>query len=300
MTNLNTKPTIHIVSLSSGISSAIAALIVIKKYGKDNVILLFADTQIEDDDNYRFLEDISKHLDKKIIKISTGINPYELFTANNLVPFNAIAPCTFNLKIKIIQNYIKVLQKSYKIILHIGMNKKDKGRYLAPIKNWSKIDVKVEYPLLKKENKHLDDNKTILDLGIKIPRMYELGYKHSNCGGLCVKQGAKDFRLTLKHFPERFDKLIEWENEISKTNNRTILTRTIDGKKVRYSFKQLKEDSLNLNEKVNSLLDDLSNTCLAGSGECGVGSDWNETKINKVKKLKKIDILKVDIESVNI
>ena len=45
----------HVFSISGGASSAICADRVIKKYGKENVILWFADTAWEDKDLYRFL-----------------------------------------------------------------------------------------------------------------------------------------------------------------------------------------------------------------------------------------------------
>ena len=43
----------HIVSLSGGTASAVAANRVIQRKGKDNVILWFADTSWEDEDLYR-------------------------------------------------------------------------------------------------------------------------------------------------------------------------------------------------------------------------------------------------------
>ena len=45
----------HIVSLSGGSASAVAADRVLKEYGSENVTLWFADTLWEDDDLYRFL-----------------------------------------------------------------------------------------------------------------------------------------------------------------------------------------------------------------------------------------------------
>jgi hypothetical protein len=47
----------HIIQFSGGICSFFAAKRVVKKYGKENVILLFCDTLIEDEDLYRFIED---------------------------------------------------------------------------------------------------------------------------------------------------------------------------------------------------------------------------------------------------
>lgn len=50
----------HIVSLSGGVSSDVAADRVIAKYGRDKVHLWAADTQAEDEDLWRFVLDLMK------------------------------------------------------------------------------------------------------------------------------------------------------------------------------------------------------------------------------------------------
>lgn len=41
-------------------------------------------------------------------------------------------------------------------------------------------------------------------LGIKIPRLYSMGFPHNNCGGFCVKAGQAHFAHLLKTMPERY------------------------------------------------------------------------------------------------
>src|SRR5207237_653107 len=48
----------HAVSLSGGLGSALAAERVIQQYGRENVLLWFADTRQENPDLYRFLHDL--------------------------------------------------------------------------------------------------------------------------------------------------------------------------------------------------------------------------------------------------
>ena len=50
----------HIVSLSGGTASAVAADRILKRYGPENTTLWFADTSWEDEDLYRFLEDLGR------------------------------------------------------------------------------------------------------------------------------------------------------------------------------------------------------------------------------------------------
>lgn len=47
-------------------------------------------------------------------------------------------------------------------------------------------------------------------LGIKIPRLYSLGFPHNNCGGRCVAAGISHFVHLYEVLPEAY---LEWENE---------------------------------------------------------------------------------------
>ena len=51
----------HIVSLSGGTASAVAADRVLKRYGAEDTTLWFADTSWEDEDLYRFLKDLEAY-----------------------------------------------------------------------------------------------------------------------------------------------------------------------------------------------------------------------------------------------
>lgn len=67
----------HIVFYSSGIASFATAHRIINKFGKNNCLLLFADTLIEDEDNYRFLQQSSELLDTELIWLWDGRTPWE-------------------------------------------------------------------------------------------------------------------------------------------------------------------------------------------------------------------------------
>jgi hypothetical protein len=79
--------------------------------------------------------------------------------------------------------------------------------------------------------------------GIKPPRLYELGFKHNNCGGGCVRAGQAQFKLLLDTMPDRF---AEWEKQEEKMQDHlgvevTILSRSVNGKKVPLSLTELRE-----------------------------------------------------------
>lgn len=47
--------------------------------------------------------------------------------------------------------------------------------------------------------------------GIRLPRLYDMGFPHNNCGGFCVRAGQTQFATLLKHFPERYQWHVEQE-----------------------------------------------------------------------------------------
>lgn len=46
--------------------------------------------------------------------------------------------------------------------------------------------------------------------GIGVPRLYDYGFEHNNCGGRCVKAGHAQWKNLYQTFP---DKYLEWERE---------------------------------------------------------------------------------------
>lgn len=203
----------HIVSFSTGLSSALAALRVIERYGKDNTVLAFMDTIFEDDDNYRFMIDFERRFDVEIVRLSEGRNPYEVSRVEHVIPNQRVAPCTMRLKIEPFRAYLATLEKP--LTVHIGYDFTEMHRCEATRRNYESLGYSVDFPLLWKPiefRPYVDVCRR--DLNIEPPRMYGLGYTHANCGGRCVKQGHGDWIRTLVNFPERYAEIEEWEREM--------------------------------------------------------------------------------------
>ena len=101
----------HIVSISGGSASAVAADRVIERYGSDSTILWFADTLYEDEDLYRFLIDLENRWDRKIVRYTDGRTPLQVAEDRKLIPNNWAAPCSYELKQKPFKEYIAALDK---------------------------------------------------------------------------------------------------------------------------------------------------------------------------------------------
>lgn len=202
----------HIVSLSGGTASAVAADRVLKRYGEENTTLWFADTSWEDEDLYRFLIDLEAYWGVTIVRYTDGRTPLEVAENQNIIPNQKIAPCSQVLKTRPFKAYIKDLPKP--LTVHLGLDFTEMHRATRPKLEYEKLSgVTVDLPLLWEPVAKPPHRYTVEEWGIETPRLYKLGFPHNNCGGRCVRQGIKEW-LRLKHtFPDRFTEVADWEQE---------------------------------------------------------------------------------------
>ncbi|WP_129692333.1 hypothetical protein [Gottfriedia acidiceleris] len=269
----------HIVFFSGGIGSFFTAKRVIEKQGKENVILLFTDTLIEDKDLYRFMDDADKHFGISITKIADGRTPFEVFKDTRFLGNSRLAKCSHVLKQEQAENWIKErfkeekpmfiqkkqvkptrefilwedpiiiaeLQKEWEederetCVLYLGIDWTEDHRKASPEFNWAPY--KVEFPMCEEpyvtKNEMLDYLK---EVGIKIPRLYKLGFSHNNCGGMCVRAGQGHFVNLLEKLPGNYLKIENHEQEMREFLDKdvSILTRTRNGIKKQLTLKELR------------------------------------------------------------
>ena len=233
----------HIVSLSGGSASAVTADRVIKAYGSNSVTLWFADTLWEDEDLYRFLKDLEARWNKKIVRYTDGRTPLEIAEKKKLIPNSLAAPCSHELKQKPFLRYIK--KQSKPITIHLGLSWDEEHRMAKPKEIYESVEgVKVDYPLTWDPLPSMSYTKTIVEWGIKPPRLYEMGFPHNNCGGRCVRQGMKEWMRLWKAIPERFQEVSNWEQEQRNKGgpraNRSILKDRRGGENNPITLEELK------------------------------------------------------------
>lgn len=193
----------HVIMYSSGIGSWATAKQVIAKHGVENIILLFADTQIEDEDNYRFLEESANSLGCQLVKVADGRDPWEIFEDKRWLGNSRIAQCSHLLKQQPCLQWLKQFDPEHKATLYVGIDWTELHRLKAIQKHWQPW--KVEAPLT--EPPYLDKLQVLekaKEEGLEPPRLYKYHFAHANCGGFCVRAGQAHFANLLKHFPERY------------------------------------------------------------------------------------------------
>ena len=213
-------------SLSGGVASAVATDRGIKRYGKENIHLWFADPNFEDEDLYRFLDDLESYWGKEIMRFRTKDNPLTIAEKKKIIPNSLIAPCSEELKIKPFTKFIKEYKKP--VVVLLGLDWSEQHRMKAPTFYYEKIEgAKVEYPLMWKPY-NFDIFQEVRSWGIEIPKLYKMGFAHNNCGGRCFRQGIKEWQRLLINIPQRFTQMRDWEDTQRMSNdarkNRTICT----------------------------------------------------------------------------
>lgn len=238
-----------IVSLSSGNASAVAGELALKAYGRERVDFVFADTLIEHTDNYRFLSELEARWGVKLTRLADGRDPYAVAEDEGIIPNDLLATCSYELKIKLVQERAQRLQDDGAVVIVVvgfdhkdarPRNKKPQGRLPDPRKRWAERNVFVWYPLLEKGILQfyvntqtelppvVDAAAVVASWGIKSPVMYEQGYSHANCAGTCVKQGLRDWRRTLIHNKDMFERVETWEAGMREFIARRQITRFLN------------------------------------------------------------------------
>lgn len=230
----------YIVSLSGGVSSAVAADRTITRYGRESVTLWIADTNAEHPDLWRFVGDCMKRWGGELVTYKDGRTPLQVTEKRRLIPNSLIAPCTFTLKIEPFVRYLKSFPKPVTVLL--GLNWDEQHRMEAPKLRYEAMDgVSIDYPLMWKPY-CWDTFAEVRSWGIETPELYKMGFSHNNCGGACVKQGKREWlRLMRVNYP-LFATYRDWEKkQREKVGDHAFLKEVRSGETVPLTLEDLEK-----------------------------------------------------------
>jgi hypothetical protein len=187
------------ISFSGGLGSGITALIAYENNLDFN--LIFADTLIEDEDLYRFNEDIAKAVNTEIIHLKDGRTPWDVYKEKRWIGNTRTAHCSTELKTKQVQKWLDE-NAGVDDPLVLGMDYSELDRIERAQKHWSPrpvISLLVEYNVFRPQW-----DRILEQWGIEKPRLYKMGWSHNNCGGFCCKAGLVQFERLYRTMPERY------------------------------------------------------------------------------------------------
>jgi hypothetical protein len=205
----------HIVQFSTGLASAEIAWRLAHDPGIDraDVILLTADTRVEDADNWRFAREIVTRLGCQWIVLADGRTPMQVGRDRKVVPNNRMAVCSQILKRELLRRWIDEHIAPTDAVIYLGFDWTETHRIDAAIEPWKPYTVAAplaDPPYTSKP----DLLAAFRGRGIEPPRLYGYGFPHANCGGACVRGGQAQWHLLLRTFPERYR---QWEAEEDRT-----------------------------------------------------------------------------------
>lgn len=193
----------HVVMFSGGVGSWMAAKRVAEAHGPENVILLFADTLIEDEDLYRFVYESAADVGAELVIAQEGRDPWQVFFDVKFLGNTRIDPCSRILKRQLLRTWTE----SHRVEKACGF--------------WSPWQVKApmcDEPYLTKPQMLEEVDRT----GIQRPRLYGMGFPHNNCGGFCIKAGQAHFALLLRTMPDRYAYHERKEQELREYLNKDV------------------------------------------------------------------------------
>lgn len=220
---------------SAGVSSFISCYL--ERGTIDKIMYIHIENQHED--TLRFLKDCQKELGKEIEILQS---PYRS-VGNVIKTFRYIngihgAKCTDILKKRVRKEW-----EYGKADLEYIWGYDITERYRAERIQEAFPEHKHIFPLIDRGLTKEDCHGICSSLGIKRPKMYELGYRNNNCIG-CVKGGMGYWNKIRKDFPEVFNSRAEQEREIGASCINGVYLDELDPDRGRFDDEVIEECSI--------------------------------------------------------
>jgi hypothetical protein len=156
--------------------------------------------------------------------IMDGRTPFEVFTDERFIGNTRVDPCSKILKRRLMDRWRDEHFSNWGTLLAFGLDWSERGRIEGERgkpghrqrmadQGWRAI-----YPM--DEKPYLTEEEVKAELraeGIRVPRLYDLGFPHNNCGGYCCKMGLAQAARLLETMPERYEWFEERERRAMET-----------------------------------------------------------------------------------
>lgn len=245
------KP-VHVAMFSGGAASAYVAYKMVQTHGKENCVLFFTNTLWEDEDNYRFMDEIAEYIGIDITERVDGRTPEEVFYDVRFLGNSRMAKCSEELKVRQTILFLEELrdEENLEPILYFGIGPHEKHRAdnLTEFYKHNPIEpIETRFPMIETFQDDIDVKGIIEnEWGIKLPRMYELGFSHANCAGRCVRGGFQHYAQLYKIWPDRYAEQVQMEEDFREHFEKNVSILKKDGKPftLKEYRKQMDEEGL--------------------------------------------------------
>lgn len=195
-----------IIWFSCGAASSVAAYLTLRKF--PDAQLVYCDTGGEHEDNKRYLASVEKWLYKKVTILRNEKYKDHIDVCRKEKYLNGIngARCTVELK-----KSLRLKFQQPEDIQVFGYTCEEQNRADRFKKGYPEVNA--VFPLIEKGWTKEACLGFIEKVGIRLPKMYELGFNNNNCIG-CVKGGEGYWNKINKHFPDTFREMAKVEREV--------------------------------------------------------------------------------------
>lgn len=191
---------------SCGVSSFVACYL-----AKDVDKIIYTHVEDQDEDSLRFLHDCEKILGREIEILQNerfeSVN--DVIRKTRYINGPAGASCTKNLKKEVRKKWERENPDHHIYVWGFDVNEKHRADRIVE----TMTDYEHEFPLIEHNLTKEEVHGIAEKLGIKRPRMYDLGYPNNNCIG-CVKGGKGYWNKIRVDFPEVFEARAKLEREV--------------------------------------------------------------------------------------
>ena len=206
-----------VIWFSAGVTSAVSAQIVVEKFsGALPIKLVNCDTGSEDEDNYRFMDDVADWLglDLEVISSEKYGSTFDVYKSARFFKNQYGARCTLELK-KLPRRDYENLRTDLQVFGYDSGEQDRANRF-----NSNNPEVRTYFPLIEMGLTKNAAREILLLAGIREPRTYAEGFHNANClSAGCIK-GAKGYWNHIRKMrPDVFSRMAVLEREIGYSIN---------------------------------------------------------------------------------
>jgi hypothetical protein len=134
--------------------------------------------------------------------IADGRTPWEVFEAERYIGNTRADPCSKILKRRMADRWRRDNCDPSDTAVYFGFYADETNRHARALTALGD-EWQVGFPLTWGPPCY-DAKAEVVGMGLRLPRLYAMGFDHNNCGGFCVKSGQKQFKRLLDVMPERY------------------------------------------------------------------------------------------------
>ena len=207
---------------SHGATSAVMAKLLVEQYPDCEIVNCSSTMANEHPDNARFMADVSRWIGKDIVQLYAEKykDIYDVFDKTGWLVGVGGARCTQELKRNVREQYQQVGD------IHCFGFTADEPERIERYKR-DNPELYLLFPLLDNNLSKQDCLNMLMQAGIKLPAMYELGYKNNNCIG-CVKGGKGYWNKIRVDFPEVFLAMVQREKKMGAQIFKDVSLENLD------------------------------------------------------------------------